>query len=101
MDLDQQPGFWGIRWINKDSFFPLSGIQPTSDLSRTHCFSHHSSILEVVHCKKWASNDVPGWYGWGNQAEEYDITWRTYRHNSQVKLAEPPEGIAAAQQRLL
>ena len=24
-----------------------------------------------------------GWTGWGNQAEEYDINWKTYAHHSQ------------------
>ena len=23
------------------------------------------------------------WVGWGNQAEDYDITWKTYAHHSQ------------------
>ncbi|GAB1483697.1 hypothetical protein MASR2M78_25130 [Treponema sp.] len=26
-----------------------------------------------------------GWTLWGNQAEEYDITWDTYKHNSQIE----------------
>ena len=27
----------------------------------------------------------PGWTGWGNQAEQYEITWDTYADNSQAK----------------
>lgn len=34
----------------------------------------------------------PEWTGWGNQSEEYDITWDTYAHNSKrdamIKAAE-------------
>ena len=30
----------------------------------------------------FARGTRPGWTGWGNQAEEYDITWDTYAHHS-------------------
>ncbi|MGF6428235.1 MT-A70 family methyltransferase [Bradyrhizobium elkanii] len=29
-----------------------------------------------------------GWTVWGNQAEEYKLTWKTYPHNSQIIAAE-------------
>jgi N6-adenosine-specific RNA methylase IME4 len=32
-----------------------------------------------------------GWTGWGNQAEEYDITWDTYAHHSQRDLLNAAE----------
>jgi N6-adenosine-specific RNA methylase IME4 len=28
-----------------------------------------------------------GWATWGNQAEDYQVTWKTYRHNSQQLIA--------------
>jgi N6-adenosine-specific RNA methylase IME4 len=31
----------------------------------------------------FARGTRPGWTGWGNQADEYDITWDTYAHHSQ------------------
>lgn len=31
----------------------------------------------------FARGTRPGWTGWGNQAEEYDISWDTYAHHSQ------------------
>ncbi|AHJ63281.1 Adenine-specific methyltransferase [Granulibacter bethesdensis] len=31
----------------------------------------------------FARGTRPGWCAWGNQAEEYDITWDTYSHHSQ------------------
>jgi N6-adenosine-specific RNA methylase IME4 len=31
----------------------------------------------------FARGTRPGWTGWGNQAEEYDISWDTYSHHSQ------------------
>lgn len=30
----------------------------------------------------FARGTRPGWQGWGNQAEEYSISWETYRNNS-------------------
>jgi len=30
----------------------------------------------------FARGTKPGWTAWGNQAEEYNITWDTYSHNS-------------------
>lgn len=30
----------------------------------------------------FARGTRPEWMGWGNQSEEYDITWETYAHNS-------------------
>jgi len=33
-----------------------------------------------------------GWDAWGNQAEEYTITWKTYKNNSQHKKVEVPLG---------
>ncbi|NQW09710.1 MAG: S-adenosylmethionine-binding protein [Alphaproteobacteria bacterium] len=30
----------------------------------------------------FARGTRPGWIGWGNQAETYDITWDTYAHHS-------------------
>lgn len=30
----------------------------------------------------FARGPRPGWVAWGNQAEEYEPTWKTYRHNS-------------------
>lgn len=34
------------------------------------------------------------WTGWGNQAEEYDITWDTYAHHSQKARNHDQEGSA-------
>lgn len=31
----------------------------------------------------FARGTRPGWYTWGNQAEDYEITWETYKNNSQ------------------
>lgn len=33
----------------------------------------------------FARGGRPGWHNWGNQAEDYQITWATYAHNSQQK----------------
>ncbi|PPD13957.1 MAG: S-adenosylmethionine-binding protein [Methylobacterium sp.] len=33
----------------------------------------------------FARGTRPNWTGWGNQAEEYDITWDTYAHHSQAE----------------
>ena len=30
----------------------------------------------------FARGTRPGWQGWGNQADEYSISWETYRNNS-------------------
>jgi N6-adenosine-specific RNA methylase IME4 len=30
----------------------------------------------------FARGTRPGWTAWGNQAEDYDITWKTYSHHS-------------------
>jgi len=49
----------------------------------------------------FARGGRPGWEVWGNQAETYEITWGTYRNNSQGKLVDLPEGTAVAQHRLL
>jgi N6-adenosine-specific RNA methylase IME4 len=32
----------------------------------------------------FARGSRPGWIGWGNQAEVYDIGWKTYAHNSKA-----------------
>jgi N6-adenosine-specific RNA methylase IME4 len=40
----------------------------------------------------FARGDRDGWVGWGNQADDYQIDWRTYAHNSQRL----DSGVAAA-----
>jgi N6-adenosine-specific RNA methylase IME4 len=32
----------------------------------------------------FARGKRPSWEAWGNQAESYEITWETYKHNSSV-----------------
>ncbi|MDE3225511.1 MAG: S-adenosylmethionine-binding protein [Nitrospirota bacterium] len=34
----------------------------------------------------FARGTRPGWYAWGNQAENYEITWETYKKNSRGDL---------------
>lgn len=36
----------------------------------------------------FARGTRPGWQAWGNQAESYDITWDTYKHNSTGNLVQ-------------
>ncbi len=38
----------------------------------------------------FARETRPGWTGWGNQADRYEITWETYAHNSRRLLPETP-----------
>jgi len=32
----------------------------------------------------FARETRPGWVGWGNQSEQYEITWNTYAHHSRI-----------------
>ena len=34
----------------------------------------------------FARGTRPGWYAWGNQADRYEITWETYKNNSQSNI---------------
>lgn len=36
----------------------------------------------------FARGTRPGWTAWGNQADDYDISWETYAHNSRKLAAE-------------
>ncbi|MBR0682344.1 S-adenosylmethionine-binding protein [Roseomonas eburnea] len=38
----------------------------------------------------FARGTRPGWTGWGNQAEDYEIGWDTYSHHSQRNQAQLP-----------
>lgn len=35
----------------------------------------------------FARGTRPGWFGWGNQSDDYEITWETYAHHSRRTLA--------------
>lgn len=37
----------------------------------------------------FARGTRPGWHGWGNESENYDITWATYGNNSKSDLSLP------------
>lgn len=37
----------------------------------------------------FARGTRPGWSCWGNQSEQYDITWDTYSHHSKAELLRP------------
>lgn len=39
----------------------------------------------------FARGSRPGWTSWGNQAEDYEIGWETYAHNSRAEGATWPE----------
>lgn len=47
----------------------------------------------------FARGPRPGWFVWGNQADDYLISWDTYKNNSQT-LPMPRNGKANSQLRL-
>ena len=42
----------------------------------------------------FARDTRKGWVGWGNQAANYEITWNTYVHHSQVTAAASENGLS-------
>lgn len=52
------------------------------------------SIIEACspgpYLELFARGTRPGWMGWGNQADEYSISWDTYRNNSGSNAKMPP-----------
>lgn len=51
------------------------------------------SIIEACspgpYLELFARGPRPGWFGWGNQADDYEPSWDTYSNHSQVSLVTP------------
>ena len=81
---------FGVRGKNARTLAPgRRQVNYLSSQKREHSRKPDELYAIVESCSPgpflelFARGTRPGWAGWGNQAEDYDITWDTYVHHSQ------------------
>jgi N6-adenosine-specific RNA methylase IME4 len=64
-------------------------IIKTMKLEHSRKPDEHYDIIEACspgpYLELFARGTRPGWVAWGNQADNYEITWNTYKNNSQIE----------------
>lgn len=88
---------FGVRGKNARTLKP-GRTQPNILVTRKREHSRKpDEQYDVIESCSWgpflelfARGRRPGWYGWGNQADEYYPTWATYKNHSQADTEQIP-----------